>query len=66
MKLGCGYPMGPLTLADYVGLDTCFYILRNWTQKYPNEKAFFIPEGLKKMVSTSSFSRSLDFRPLSR
>ena len=26
MKLGCGYPMGPLLLTDYVGLDTTYYI----------------------------------------
>jgi 3-hydroxybutyryl-CoA dehydrogenase len=25
MKLGCGYPMGPLTLLDYVGLDTTLW-----------------------------------------
>jgi 3-hydroxyacyl-CoA dehydrogenase len=29
MKLGCGHPMGPLHLADYVGLDTTLFILRN-------------------------------------
>uniref|UniRef100_A0A0M3HFU2 3HCDH domain-containing protein n=1 Tax=Ascaris lumbricoides TaxID=6252 RepID=A0A0M3HFU2_ASCLU len=27
MKLGAGYPMGPFELADYVGLDTCKFIL---------------------------------------
>ena len=40
MRLGCGHPMGPLHLADYVGLDTTLFILRNWTQKYPGEAAF--------------------------
>ena len=40
MKLGCGHPMGPLQLADYVGLDTTLFILRNWTAKYPGEPAF--------------------------
>lgn len=27
MKLGAGYPMGPIELADYVGLDTCKFII---------------------------------------
>ena len=40
MKLGCGHPMGPLQLADYVGLDTTLFILKNWTSKYPAEPAF--------------------------
>ena len=33
MKLGAGHPMGPIQLADYVGLDTCLYILSGWTEK---------------------------------
>jgi 3-hydroxyacyl-CoA dehydrogenase len=40
MRLGCGHPMGPLQLADYVGLDTTLFILKNWTAKYPGEPAF--------------------------
>ncbi|KAG9005679.1 hypothetical protein FRB93_009605 [Tulasnella sp. JGI-2019a] len=33
MKLGAGYPMGPLELADFVGLDTCHHILSGWREK---------------------------------
>lgn len=57
MMLGASHPMGPLHLADYVGLDTCLYILQNWTKKYPDEPAFFIPEGLKKKVAAGKLGR---------
>lgn len=33
LKLGAGHPMGPLHLADYIGLDTCYYIVKGWTEK---------------------------------
>ena len=33
LQLGAGHPMGPLHLADYIGLDTCFYIVQGWTKK---------------------------------
>ncbi len=34
MKLGCGYPMGPLTLLDFVGLDTTYYIANIMFDEY--------------------------------
>merc|ERR1712244_153968 len=40
MKLGAGYPMGPIQLADYVGLDTCKFILDGWSAKYPDVRLF--------------------------
>jgi 3-hydroxyacyl-CoA dehydrogenase len=33
MCLGAGHPMGPLQLADYIGLDTCYYIVKGWVEK---------------------------------
>ena len=33
MKLGAGHPMGPLHLADYIGLDTCLFIVEGWVEK---------------------------------
>jgi 3-hydroxyacyl-CoA dehydrogenase len=32
MKLGAGHPMGPLHLADYIGLDTCLFIVEGWVK----------------------------------
>lgn len=56
MKLGAGYPMGPLQLADYVGLDTCLHILEGWLKDYPNER-FFIPNVLRQKVQEGNFGR---------
>jgi 3-hydroxyacyl-CoA dehydrogenase len=33
LKLGAGHPMGPLHLADYIGLDTCYFIVKGWMDK---------------------------------
>lgn len=57
MQFGCGHPMGPLTLTDYVGLDTTLFILEGWTSRYPNEPAFKIPESLKRLVSEGKLGR---------
>ncbi|XP_049876167.1 hydroxyacyl-coenzyme A dehydrogenase, mitochondrial-like [Pectinophora gossypiella] len=51
MKLGAGYPMGPLELADYVGLDTNKFILDGWHKKYPNEPLFSPIPLLNKLVA---------------
>lgn len=57
MQLGCGYPMGPLTLTDYVGLDTTLFILRGWKERYPNEPAFEVPALLEKLVAEGKLGR---------
>ena len=57
MQLGCGYPMGPLTLTDYVGLDTTLSILEGWCERYPSEPAFAIPEILRQKVREGKLGR---------
>ena len=49
MKLGCGYPMGPFTLLDFVGLDTTYYIANIMFDEF-REKRFAPPPLLKRMV----------------
>ncbi|HTO91930.1 MAG TPA: 3-hydroxybutyryl-CoA dehydrogenase [Candidatus Sulfotelmatobacter sp.] len=49
MKLGCGYPMGPLFLTDYVGLDTTYSICQIMFDEFKEER-FAAPPLLKRMV----------------
>ncbi len=49
MKLGCGHPMGPLTLLDFVGLDTTYYISQIMYDEF-KERRFAAPPLLKRMV----------------
>jgi 3-hydroxybutyryl-CoA dehydrogenase len=49
MKLGCGHPMGPLTLLDFVGNDTTYYIANIMFDEF-KEKRFASPPLLKRMV----------------
>lgn len=49
MMLGCGYPMGPLTLLDFVGLDTTYYIANIMFEEYRDAK-YAPPPLLRKMV----------------
>ena len=49
MKLGCGHPMGPFTLLDFVGLDTTYFIANIMFDEF-REKRFAPPPLLKRMV----------------
>ena len=49
MKLGCGHPMGPLALLDFVGNDTTYYIANVMFDEF-KEKRFASPPLLKRMV----------------
>lgn len=56
LQLGCGYPMGPLTLLDFVGLDTTYYIANIMFEEY-REKRYAPPPLLKNMVLAGRFGR---------
>jgi len=57
MQLGAGHPMGPIHLADYIGLDTCLFIVQGWIEKYPNEPCFVLPECLVEKVNAGNLGR---------
>jgi 3-hydroxybutyryl-CoA dehydrogenase len=56
MKLGCGHPMGPFTLLDYVGLDTTYYIANIMFEEF-REPAYAPPPLLKRMVLAGRLGR---------
>jgi 3-hydroxybutyryl-CoA dehydrogenase len=56
MKLGTGYPMGPFTLLDYVGLDTTYYIANIFFEEY-REPSYAPPPLLKRMVLAGRLGR---------
>ena len=57
MVLGCGYPMGPFTLLDFVGLDTSYFISKVMYEEY-QEKRFASPPLLRKMVLAGRLGRN--------
>ncbi|MPC22142.1 putative 3-hydroxyacyl-CoA dehydrogenase [Portunus trituberculatus] len=70
IKLGLGYPMGPLELLDYVGNDTIYYICKacvlmvvvggvsaEWCEAYPDMPEFQIPPLLERMVAEGRFGK---------
>jgi 3-hydroxybutyryl-CoA dehydrogenase len=56
MQLGCGHPMGPLTLLDFVGLDTTYSIANIMFDEF-REKRFAPPPLLKRMVQAGLYGR---------
>jgi 3-hydroxybutyryl-CoA dehydrogenase len=60
MKLGCGYPMGPFTLLDFVGLDTTYYITHVMYDEF-KERRFASPPLLKRMVMADGMASQARF-----
>jgi len=56
MKLGCGYPMGPFTLLDFVGLETTYYITHVMFDEF-KERRFAAPPLLKRLVMAGWYGR---------
>src|SRR5438477_399199 len=56
MKLGCGYPMGPFTLLDLVGLDTAMYVAEVMFEEF-REPRYAPPPLLKRMVMAGHLGR---------
>jgi len=56
MVLGCGYPMGPFTLLDFVGLDTTYYIANIMFDEFKDPR-FAPPTLLKRMVLAGQYGK---------
>ncbi|MEE2637197.1 MAG: 3-hydroxybutyryl-CoA dehydrogenase [Acidobacteriota bacterium] len=56
MTLGCGHPMGPFTLADFVGLDTTYFIANIMFEEF-RDPAFAPPPLLKRLVLAGRLGR---------
>ena len=56
MKLGCGYPMGPFTLCDFVGIDTLYKISEIMYDEYREER-YAPPPLLRRMVALGHYGR---------
>jgi 3-hydroxyacyl-CoA dehydrogenase len=57
MRLGAGWPMGVLHLADYVGIDTLHFAISGWRAEYPGEPAFVMPKCLDKLFREGKLGR---------
>ncbi|HKD99465.1 MAG TPA: 3-hydroxyacyl-CoA dehydrogenase family protein [Planctomycetota bacterium] len=57
MEKGCNFPMGPIKLLDYVGLDTTLLIAEGWEKRYPQEPLFKVPSKLRQLVKEGRLGR---------
>lgn len=57
MKLGAGFPMGPIELLDYVGLDTSKFITDGLQERYPDEPTFRTTGLINKLVAEGKYGR---------
>ena len=56
MKLGCGHPMGPLTLCDFIGLDVLYAIGASLYDEFKRDE-YAPPPLLKRMVASGRLGR---------
>ena len=56
MRRGCGHPMGPLTLADFIGLDVLYSVCDSLYEEF-KESAYAPPPLLKRMVASGRIGR---------
>jgi 3-hydroxybutyryl-CoA dehydrogenase len=56
MKLGCGHPMGPLTLCDFIGLDVLYAICDSLVEEFKAHE-YAPPPLLKRMVASGRLGR---------
>jgi 3-hydroxybutyryl-CoA dehydrogenase len=56
MKLGCGHPMGPLTLCDFIGLDVLYAVCDSLYEEFKRDE-YAPPPLLKRMVASGRLGR---------
>lgn len=56
MRLGCGHPMGPLTLCDFIGIDVLYSVCESLYEQF-KQPAYAPPPLMKRMVSSGRLGR---------
>jgi 3-hydroxybutyryl-CoA dehydrogenase len=56
MKLGCGHPMGPLALCDFIGLDVLYAVCNSLYEEFKRDE-YAPPPLMKRMVATGRLGR---------
>ena len=56
MRLGCGHPMGPLTLCDFIGLDVLYSVCDSLYEEFKRPE-YAPPPLMKRMVATGRLGR---------